>query len=55
MTYDEAIHQLDQWISENSEISKIARRVKARLPDEDDLPVLRVEIENMRRYFKRDP
>ena len=50
---EELMKVLSDWISENGEISIIARRVKARLPDPDDIYQLRVEVENMRRYFKR--
>ncbi len=51
--YEQLMKQLNAWIAEDGEISIIARRVKARLPDPDDIHQLRVEVKNMRNYFKR--
>lgn len=56
---DEELHLiLEEWIKENDEISKVARRVRARLPlplDEItyERGVLINEIINISRYFGR--
>jgi hypothetical protein len=54
LTYQQLVSILDKWIEEKTEISKAARRARARLPDEDDRFQLSVEVSNMANYFGRN-
>lgn len=54
MSFVELRSQLDEWIKEGGEITKVARQKRTRLTDEDDLSVLQVEVKNMYNYFKKE-
>lgn len=54
-THSELLEILEEWIVEGGEIAKVARIRKARLGDcPEDVAVLRVEVENIARYFGRE-
>jgi len=44
---------MDGWISEHTEISTVAKRIRARLPSERDRFQLSVEVNNIAIYFSR--